>query len=195
MDVVGGRAAAAADDLGAGLDEMARVSRHVLGARHVHAAAADVARHAGIGLRAQLAARVRRHLLDAFENRLRTDRAIDADHVGAPGVERARDRVRRSAVRREAVGADRHLRDEGLARIGVARREDRLLDLVEVGKGLEDEQIDAAVDETGHLLAKDLARFTRLAPKLFVSITSAPASTYCVCTSRTSSGARTLSSS
>src|SRR6185312_8868267 len=82
---------------------------------------------------------------------VRTDRAIDADHVGAPGVERARDRVRRSAVRREAVGADRHLRDEGLARIGVARREDRLLDLVEVGKGLEDEQIDAAVDETGHL--------------------------------------------
>ena len=159
VDVVGRRAATSADDLRARLHEMARVRRHVLGARHVHAASADVARHAGVRLRAELLARVRRHLLDALENRLRTDRAIEADDVGAPRVERAHDVLRRRAVRRETVGADRHLRDDRFARIDRACGANRLFDLVEIGERLENEQIDAAVDEPFHLLAEDRARF------------------------------------
>ena len=68
-DVLRRRPAASADDLRARLHEMTRVRRHVLRARHVHAAAADVARHAGVRLRAQLLARRRRrHLLDRLEN-------------------------------------------------------------------------------------------------------------------------------
>ncbi len=159
VDVLGRRAAATADDLGARLHEMSRVGRHVLGARHVHAAATDVARHAGVRLRAQLAPRRRRHLLDALENRLRADGAIESDDVRAPRVELARDDIRLGAVRRAPVGADRHLRDDRLLRVDSPRGEDRLLDLVEVGERLEDEEVDAAFGETFHLLPEDRASF------------------------------------
>ena len=87
-DVIRRRSAAPADDLRAGLREMARVGGEILGARHVHLAALDLARHAGVRLRAQLPRRHRGHLLDALENRLRPDGAIEADDVRAPGVER-----------------------------------------------------------------------------------------------------------
>ncbi len=73
VDVLGRRTAATTDDLGARLHEMSGVGGHVLGARHVHAAATDVAGHAGVRLRAQLAPGRRRHLLDTLENRLRAD--------------------------------------------------------------------------------------------------------------------------
>ena len=72
----------------------------------------------------------RRHLLDRLENRLRPDGAIQPDDVGAERVERARDVFRRRAVRREAVDADRHLRDDRHRRIDLPRGANRLLDLV-----------------------------------------------------------------
>src|SRR5215218_70626 len=55
-DVVRRRPATPTDDLRARLDEMARIGRHVLRARHVHAAPAHVARHARVRLCAQLPA-------------------------------------------------------------------------------------------------------------------------------------------
>jgi hypothetical protein len=90
-DVLRRRAAASADDLRAGVHQVARVLGHVLGARHVHAAPAHVARHAGVGLSAQLPARERDHLLDRLENGLWTDRAVQPDDIGAEPVERADD--------------------------------------------------------------------------------------------------------
>ena len=68
-------------------------------------------------------ARDLRHLLDRLENRLRADRAVEADDVGAERVERPRD-VFGGAVGRAAVDADRHLRDDRHRRIDVARGDD-----------------------------------------------------------------------
>jgi len=75
-DMLGRGSAAATDDLGACLNEVMRVGRHVFGARHVHAASAHVAWHSGIRLRAQLAPADRCHLLDRIENDLRTNGAV-----------------------------------------------------------------------------------------------------------------------
>ena len=108
---------------------------------------------------AEIFFRVRRHLLDRVEDRLRAHRAVQAEHVGAEPVERARHVLRRRAVRCEAVHADRHLRHHGHRGIHIARRGDRLADLVQVAEGLEDEQVGAALLQSLHLLAKDLARF------------------------------------
>src|SRR5215208_1733400 len=84
MDVVGRRAAAAADYLCTSLGEVARIRREVLGAGHVDLPPLDLPRHAGVRLRAELPCRHRRHLLDALEDDLRPDRAIEPDDVGAP---------------------------------------------------------------------------------------------------------------
>src|SRR5262245_36518596 len=86
LRALGRRAATAADDLRPRLHEMSRIRRHILGARHVHAASTHVARHAGVRLRAQLAARDRHHLLDALENRLRTNGAIETDDIRTPTI-------------------------------------------------------------------------------------------------------------
>src|SRR5262249_26457055 len=137
-DVFGRRTAATTHDLRTRLYEMARVRRHVLGARHVHAAAADVARHAGVRLSAELPSRLRRHLLDAFENRLRTDGAIQTDDIRAPAIENTHDVFGRRAIRRAAIRTDRHLRDDRLLRCDGARGANGLLDLLEIGERLDD---------------------------------------------------------
>jgi hypothetical protein len=156
VDVLGRGAAAAADDLGACLHEMPGIARHVLGARHVHAAPAHVARHAGVRLRRQLLTRVRHHLLDRVENDLRPHRAIQADDVGAETVERACDVFGGRAVWGETISADRHLRHDRQRRIHLACRGDRLTDLVQVAEGLEDEQVGAARGQPLQLLAEHL---------------------------------------
>ena len=153
-DVLGRGSTAAADDLGARLDEVMRVGRHVLGARHVHAAPAHITRHPGVGLRAQLAPGDRRHLLDGVENDLRANGAVEADHIGAKGVQRLGDILDRYSVRRVTIGADRHLRDDGHGRIHFVSGENRLLDLVHIGERLENEEITAALLERLELLAE-----------------------------------------
>ena len=158
LDVLGRRAAAAADELRAGLNEVARVARHVLGARHVHRAPRDIAWHAGVRLRAQLPLRHRGHALDRLEDRLRPHRAIEADDIRAPLVERARDILGRRAEGRESVLADRHLRDHRRRERELARRGERLLDLAKVAEGLEEKAVRAALEERVHLLAEVIAR-------------------------------------
>src|SRR5215216_4123992 len=80
-DVIRRRPTTPAHDLRAGVNQVTGVRRHVLRARHVHAAAADVARHAGVRLGAELLRRHGRHLLDGLEDRLRADRAVEADDI------------------------------------------------------------------------------------------------------------------
>ncbi len=138
---------------------MVPVRRHVLGAGHVHAAAADLARHPGVGLGDELAAGDGRHALDRLENRLRADRAVEPNDIGAEPVEATRDLVGRDAVGAQAIDADRHLRDDGHAGVNVACRENGLLDLVEIGERLDDEAVRAALRERRHLLPKQRARF------------------------------------
>ena len=88
---------------------------------------------------AESLARERRHLLDRVEDRLWSYGAVQADHVGAVAVERARDVFGRRTVWREAIHANGHLRHDGHRRIHLARSGDGLTDLVEVAEGLEDE--------------------------------------------------------
>ena len=59
---------------------------------------------------------------------------------------------------RQAIDADRHLRDDRHRGIDVARSANGLLHLVEIGEGLDDEAIGAAVGQRRHLLAKHRAR-------------------------------------
>jgi hypothetical protein len=153
--VLGRGAAAAAHDLRAALHEVPRVGGDVLGARHVHAPAPHLARHAGVGHRRELPPRRRRHLLHGLEDRLRADRAVEADHVGPPAVERAGDVGGRGPIRGAQVGPDGHLGEHGHGGVDVARGEDGLLDLVQIAERLEDHAVGAAVPERGDLLAEE----------------------------------------
>ena len=136
-----------------------RVGRHVLGTGHVHTASAHIARHSGVGLRAQLASGDGHHLFDRVKNDLRANGAVETDDVGAKGVERLGDILDCDSVRRVTIGSDRHLCDYRDGRIDFVCGENPLLDLVHVSERLENEQITAAVRERLELLAKYCSRF------------------------------------
>lgn len=157
-DVLRGGPAAAAHDLGAGLHEMPGVRGHVLRAGHVHRPPSDLARHAGVGLGAELALRQRRHPFNALQDALRPDGAVEADDIRAEAVEVADDVLRRRAEGRQSVRPDRHLRDDGDHGVDLARGRNRLGNLVEVAERLDDEAIRAALTERRHLLRERLAR-------------------------------------
>src|SRR5581483_12083329 len=70
-----------------------------------------------------------------------------------------RDVSRAHAERTHAIDADRHLRDDRHRRIHLPRRQNRLLDLIEIAKRLGDEQINAALGERLHLLLEVPPRF------------------------------------
>ena len=247
VDVLGRRAAASAHDLHPGLQQVARVRRHVLRARHVHRPSAHVARHAGVGERTQLAMRERDHPLDRLEHGLRPNGAVEAHHLGVERIEPARDILRRGAEGGASLCRERHLRDDGKVGVDGTCGGNGLRELIEVAEGLEHEAVDATVAQRLHLFGEPAARLGerggavwlqphtegpdragdepllpgglrastaaarlksptwdsspcwaslgRLAPKVFVSSTSAPAATYASWMLRTSSGARTFSSS
>ncbi len=99
------------------------------------------------------------HLLDGLEHDLRADRAVAADHVHGPFVQLAREGLGIRAVGQVAVVVDGDLGDDGhLVAGGLARGEDGLAQLVEVGEGLEDQQVDAGLEQRLDLLAEDGAR-------------------------------------
>ncbi len=107
------------------------------------------------------------HPLDRLEHRRRTDRAVDADDGRAAPLELGREPLGRRAVERVAVLLGRHLRDDrqiGQRPHGVDRR----ADLVQIAERLEDEEIDAALEQRPRLLAEVLARLVDagLAPRL-----------------------------
>jgi hypothetical protein len=58
-----------------------------------------------------------------------------------------------------AIGANGHLGDDGNRRVDFPRRENRLLDLVQICERLEDEDICASVLESLKLFAERRARF------------------------------------
>ncbi len=87
--------------------------------------------------------------------------------VAPRALELRREPLGRRAVERVAVLLGRHLRDDrqvGQRPHGVDRR----ADLVQVAEGLEDEEIDAALEQRLRLLAEVLARLVDagLAPRL-----------------------------
>jgi hypothetical protein len=148
-------------------DEAARIRRHVLGRAEVDVASLDVARLAGVRLRRETHARHGLHPLDRLEHRRRADRAVDANHGRATLFQLRREPFGRRAVEGVPVLFGGHLRDDrqvGQRPNGVDRR----ADFVQVAKGLEDEEIDAAVEKGAGLLSEVVARLVDagLAPRL-----------------------------
>src|SRR6185437_11868131 len=128
LDVLGRGAATAADDFGAGGDELAGVVGQVLGRHHVEVAPVHVAGLAGVGLGDERAAGGVGHLLQRFEHAHRTTAAVYADHVGAPALHAARGFGGGGAVEGAALVVNRDLRDQRQG-AGVAGAEERLAQL------------------------------------------------------------------
>ena len=107
------------------------------------------------------------HAFDRLEHRRRSDGAVDADDRRAARLELRGELLGRRAVQRVAVFLGRHLRDDrqiGQRPHGVDRR----ADFVQVAERLEDEEVDAALEQRLRLLAEVLARLVDagLAPRL-----------------------------
>ena len=137
-----------------------RVLGEVLRRRGVDEAAVEEARQAGVRHRGEAHRRLRGHRFDDLERGLRAEAAVDARDVGAERGGDVRDFVRRLAAHCAAVALERHLRDDRqVARL--LHGEHRLAQLGEVGERLEDEQIDAALEQRLDLLAERRAHLLR----------------------------------
>ncbi len=150
-DVIGRRAAAAADDvdeafLGEGLQQLGGVVRLLV-------VAAEGVRQA----RVRMAARVRvddpRQLGDVRAHLLRAERAVDADDERIRMLDRVPERLDRLAGERPPGEVDDRDRDpERQLRRDVARRSDRRLRVQGVEDRLDQQQIDAALAQSRDLL-------------------------------------------
>ena len=140
LDVLGRGPAAPAHEAGARFDHAARVARHVFWGGEINLPIAYVLRKTGIGYRGDRAVRRLHELLDRFEHARGTHGAVHADGVRAPYGELLGERLGSGAVMREPVVPDGHLRDD--REVGhAADGAERLVDLVQVRKGLENESV------------------------------------------------------
>ena len=166
LDVIGRRAAAAADEARTCRNEAARIRRHVLGRAQIQVATLDVSRPAGIRLRDEPRARQTCHVLNCFEHRGGPDRTVHADDIGARSFELGGESFRRRAIQTIAI---RFRRDLGHDRKcgNAAYRTDCGVDLGQIAKRLEHEEIDTAIGKCQRLLAECLLGFgnTRPAPR------------------------------
>ena len=153
-DVLRGGAAAAADEPSARVHHPLGVLRHVGRGREIDQALADPARQAGVGLDTQgqppgLGVHLLQHLVEGA----RADRAVRPEGLNRKTPQGARDLGRRSARERDAVVGERHLSDDR----DVGDRADRRhgeRDFLQVRKRLDDEAVDAALEEGLGLLPK-----------------------------------------
>ena len=97
------------------------------------------------------------HAFDGVEHGDRPDAAVDAGHVDVPLRQPGGKGFGVGTVEAVAVFIDRDLRDDGNIRIDIAAGEHGLMQLFEVAKGFEHQQIDAALDQRRNLLAKGSA--------------------------------------
>jgi hypothetical protein len=156
-DVIRRGAAAPTHETRARLDEAPRIAGHVLGAREIDLAVADLAGHTGIGLRGERPVRDRGHALDRVEHGRRTDRAVESDHVGAEVREPARQRLHIGAVGGGAGLADRHLGDHGERAPGPDGAQCRG-QFIDVGERLEDETVHGAGQKSIDLAPEERLR-------------------------------------
>src|SRR6266576_2230275 len=98
LDVLGRRAAAAADEPRARLDHATRIARHVLGGGEIDLAIPDVFRQAGVRLRGDGPVRRLDDLLDRLEHAGGTDGTVHADDIGAPRGQLLGERLQDEAV-------------------------------------------------------------------------------------------------
>ena len=152
--VLGRRAAAAADDRGAGGDHPRDHLAEVLGPGRIHELALDALGQAGVRLKRaghDGAGRAGPH--QRLETGLRTGAAVDPDGVHARLRERGRRCGRSGSVGQQQILAEGHLRDHGQV-AGAPDLLDRGQQRLEVAEGLAHEHVDAAFEEPFDLLAE-----------------------------------------
>ena len=158
--VVGRRPAAAADDV----DEAALGELPQQRARRLRAllVVAEGVRKARVRMHARVAVGEARELLHVLADLLRPQRAVDADDEWIRVLDRGPERLQRLARERAAGEVDDRDRDpEGQVDAflvqHVATRGDGGLRVQRVEDRLDEEEVDAAVDEAAHLLRIALA--------------------------------------
>ncbi len=156
-DVIGGRAAATADDGYASVDHLGN-GLAVLGRVDViEGNAVFHARKAGVRLDHDRALRPGKHALHERHQVLGAKRAVDAHDVGAEGRERHGGDLGRRTQERAAVLSERHGHED--RQVGVlAHGEKGRLGLGKIGHGLDDEQVGARLGGGTRLLRKELVR-------------------------------------
>ena len=153
-DVLGRRAAAAADDPRAGVEEAGHGVGEVLRAGGVDELARHALRQAGVGDDAACqTGRRAAHLRQRVEADLRADAAVDADRVDAGLRERGRRGLRAGAVDGDQVLAEGHLGDDRQVgqRLGLLDADQQL---AQVAERLEQQEVDAALEQALDLLAE-----------------------------------------
>ena len=162
-DVLRRRAAAAADDADAvALDELAqRLGQRAGLLREDRLAVRALMRDAGVRDAVDRQRRVLAEEADRVAHVLGAGRAVEADDVDLQRLERRQRGADVGAQQHLAAvgqqrdgGLDRHAAAGGLERL--AHAEDRGLDLEDVLRGLDDQEVDAALEQAGGLLAEDL---------------------------------------
>jgi hypothetical protein len=93
---------------------------------------------------------------------LRSERAVHADDVRAGERERPERVGDRLSEGGAAVGEERHLRDERDLGRQAAHRAHRLGRLEQAAEGLEEDQVDAGLEQRARLLLEDLAHLRQL---------------------------------
>ena len=156
MDVLGRSAAAAADDARTESDGIAAKLREIFGrGTRINDTIAHALRESRVGHGGKRPPGAGQ-FLENGKNRLGTERAVGADGLHVFVREVRRDFPRAEAAERDAVFGKGHLRDDRQC----GKRPDRVhggQQDVEVGEGLEQEEIDAALFERQGLLAVHFA--------------------------------------
>ncbi len=159
--MVGRGAAAAAHNLRAGGDGLARKAGHVFRRAEIDVAALNGARHAGVGHGGQRQCSGGAHGLNGGEHGGWAGGAVDADGACAPLGEQRRGLGRRGAVEAVAFVVDRDHHQHGQVRCDLLRGGQRLLGLIERGHGLNDEQVGARFFQGENLLGKSGSGFVQ----------------------------------
>ena len=180
--VLGRRAAAAAGDV----EEARRGELAEQRARHLGrlVVAAEGVRQPGVRVRADEARRELRELGDVRPHLVRAERAVDADDQRLGVLDRGPERLDRLPGERAAGEVDDRGRDpERQLGRRLARGDDRRLRVQRVEDRLEQQQVDAALDER-----RASARRTRPSPRRTCCVRNAGSSTFGLSESVTLSG-------
>ncbi len=144
------------------IDKLARIARHVLGRAQIDVSSLHGARNAGVRLCGKRFRGDCAQTLQCVQHRDRTDAAIATDYVRAPFCQASPIMFGTRAVEAVAVFVNRHLRDDRDLRVNFARRENRLVQLAEVAKSFQDQQVNPRVHQ-------DTDLFREGCPRLFTA--------------------------
>src|ERR1017187_4002403 len=152
--MIGSGSAASANQLDPGSHKFSRVARHVFRGAEINIPPFNGARHAGVRLRGQRQGSDGPNSLDGVQHGDRPDTAVDAKHVDIPFRQPGGKSLRIRTVEAVAVFINRDLGNDGKLRIHIAAGEYRLVQLFDVAKGFQHQQIDAPFDQGRDLFAK-----------------------------------------